>query len=207
MKLSTTEHWHELANRHAGRPAVVVGKGPSLDQWLQHGCPMPSGALLVGINHAGGAVACDYNVSVHDFPEFGQIPGTWATGMPQPPRSDFSVVHWRRPAFPAHWFLQTFRPEVLDWAREEIAEWRWLYVQDSSAQPAIHLAWYLGCSSLLMVGIDGGNRHAAAMQGQPGLLPPHHDYSAFLAHTFHAADRLFPRSWSRWGPPSPRPMP
>jgi hypothetical protein len=212
-----TEHFLHMhpfphfLNLHAGRPFVVIGKGPSLDAWLAAGCPQPDGALRIGVNHAGGAVACDYNVSVHDIvdkPEWRDIPGTWFTGLPQPPlnphpeRSGHEVrCLWREPH--AQWFLTTFREEVLTWPREKLALLPWLYVWSSSAQPAIHLAWFMGAASLMLVGMDGGTMQAQASQAVPGGQSPEQDYTRFREHTTKAADALFGPRWHHWQPAQP----
>lgn len=199
----------ELAHLHPGRPAVVIGKGPSLDAWLACGCPQPAGAVRIGVNHVGGAVACDYNVSVHDhvvLPDLAGIPGRWLTGLPQPamnPNTDWPQglkVQWRPP--PDLGFYMTFTDEVLGWSRERLALLPWLYVHSSSVQPAIHLAWYLGCASLMLVGIDGGRGQSQASQAVPGGKSAPQDYGRFQPHTTLACDRLFGNGWRHWMPPA-----
>ena len=75
--------------------------------------------------------------------------------------------------------LLTFRDEVLDWSRRRLALLPWLYVHDSSVQPAIHLAWYLGCTGLMLVGIDGGCGQSQATQAVPGGKSARQDYGRF----------------------------
>jgi hypothetical protein len=205
----------DLQNLHAGRPAVVIGKGPTLDRWLAAGCPQPEGAVRIGVNHVGGAVRCDYNVSVHDhvqLPELAAIPGCWLTGLPQPamnPNVQWEQglrVMWRDP--PDIGFYMTFREDVLDWSRDRLAVLPWLYVYSSSVQPAIHLAWYLGCESLMLVGIDGGTGQAEASKAVPGGESRPQDYGRFTAHTTLASDRLFGTRWRHWSAPlAPSSMP
>ena len=199
----------QLANLHAGRPGVVIGKGPSLDAWLAAGCPQPAGAVRIGVNHVGGAVACDYNVSVHDhvvLPDLAGIPGRWLTGLPQPAMNPNTAwpqglkVQWRPP--PDLGFYMTFSDEVLGWSRERLALLPWLYVHSSSVQTAIHLAWYLGCSSLMLVGIDGGRWQSQATQAVPGGKSAPQDYSRFQKHTTLVCDRLFGHRWRHWMPPA-----
>jgi len=199
----------QLANLHAGRPGVVIGKGPSLDAWLAAGCPQPAGAVRIGVNHVGGAVACDYNVSVHDhvvLPDLAGIPGRWLTGLPQPAMNPNTAwpqglkVQWRPP--PDLGFYMTFSDEVLGWSRERLALLPWLYVHSSSVQTAIHLAWYLGCSSLMLVGIDGGRGQSQATQAVPGGKSAPQDYSRFQKHTTLVCDRLFGHRWRHWMPPA-----
>ncbi len=196
-----TPHWHELNNLHAGgQMALIVGKGPSLDAWLAQGCPRPDCAhAVIGVNHAGAAFpfTADYHVSGHKFAEFGQIPGTWVVGInPQDSRRD---EHWDLPAYAAHWFLVTYGYRGRDYTREQIARTHRLFHQTSSAQLALHFAWYLGFEAVQFIGIDGGRAHAGSMQSVAGVTPPTADYDHLRRHTRDLADRLFPGRWWHWG--------
>lgn len=205
--------WHELNNRHTGgQMAVIVGKGPSLDAWLAAGCPRPDCPhAVIGVNHAGARFpfVADYHVSGHKFPEFAQIPGTWVVGVnSQDSRQD---QHWDLPDYAAHWFLVTYGGRCRDYTRAQIARTRRLFHQTSSAQLALHFAWYLGFESVQFIGIDGGSTHAQAMQGVPGVTAPNPDYDRLKQHTHALADRLFPGRWWHWNPdktpPAPVPVP
>lgn len=186
-----------LANAHAGQPAVVIGKGPTLDAWIAAGCPQPAGAVRIGVNHVGGAVACDYNVSVHsDQPEMDAIPGVWLRGIAHGWDLPFAKTKWQLPNG-GHWMLTgSGIPLLTD--RAVVADCRWFYCASSSAQPAIQLAWYLGCPELMLVGIDGGRQQAKAAVAVPGGQSPAQDYSRMTQGAHHVADTLFGTRWRRW---------
>ena len=192
--------WHELNNRHAGgQMALIVGKGPTLDAWLAAGCPRPDCPhVVIGVNHAGARFPfpADYHISGHKFAEFGDIPGAWAVGVnSQDSRRD---VHWDVPEYAAWWFLVTYGWKARSFTRDQIARTHRLFHQTSSAQLALHFAWYLGFDSVQLIGIDGGRAHAQAMADVPGVTAPTADYDLLRQHTHDLADHLFPRRWWHW---------
>jgi len=190
-------NFHDLQNLHAGRPAVVIGKGPSLDAWLAAGCPQPEGAVRIGVNHVGGAVPCDFNVSVHsDQPEMDPIPGVWLRGIAHGWNLMFKEVKWKLP-HGGHWMLTgSGIPLLTD--RAQVADCHWFWCETSSSQPAIQLAWYLGCDSLMLVGIDGGAAQAEAAKAVPGGTSKAQDYGRMLKDTWFIADALFGTRWRHW---------
>lgn len=208
MARSTHPLWHELNNCRSGQMALIVGKGPSLDAWLAAGCPRPDcPQAVIGVNHAGARLpfVADYHVSGHKFAEYGQIPGAWCVGVnSQDSRKD---EHWDVPDYAAWWFLVTYGFRALHYTRSQIAHTHRLFHRTSSAQLALHFAWYLGFESVQFIGVDGGRSHAQAMEGVPGVTPPTTDYDVLKQHTHELADHLFPGRWWHWNPASlPHPL-
>lgn len=198
----------DLCNLHAGRPAVVIGKGPSLDAWLAAGCPQPEGAVRIGVNQVA-AVVPDVPFSVSGDAQMDLdchlvLPTQWLRAVPYKTRTNAISYGTHLP--PA--VILFHDPEASHAAavcgrgsRQEVQRLGWLQGGLSSANPAVHLAWYLGCTSLLLVGIDGGPARATAMKNQndrPG--PP--SYDALRESVREQAQHLFPFQWRHWEPPA-----
>ena len=197
----TQQPWHALNNAYAGRPAVLIGKGPSLQTWLDAGSPIPDNAVLIGINHAAGSIPCDYAVTTHgEAPYLEHISTRWVVGLPLWPHTTKPEC-WQRPAWCPHWFLHVCGWHLLDQTRDQIADLHSLWNHTSSAHPGIHLAWYLGCSSLTLVGIDGGNGYAEAMHKLSPPPGPDAAYASMRKSTERACNHLFGNAWSHWGQP------
>lgn len=202
--------WHQLAASQAGRRALILAKGPSLDLWLAAGRPHEEGALVIAINEAA-CVGAQYGLSNHhNLPHAHEHPVQWVVSLPTG-KKDFTPPSWRLPPWASHWFLHVHGRELLAQTREQIAESRLLYNQSSSAQPAVHFAWYLGCTSLLFVGLDGGHTPAHSQTvaarcprmpppGAPAHRSPAEHYALMAAHTTTAAETLFSTAWSHWAP-------
>lgn len=157
---------------------------------------------VIGVNHAGAVLPEEarptYNVSGHKFDEFATIPGNWVCGVnSQDSRRD---EFWHIPDFVSWWFLITYGWEALSFTREEIAENRRLFHLTSSAQLAVHFAWYLGLSEVLLIGVDGGRQHAQAVRGVAGVTAPTTDYDMLKKHTHQVCEKLFPGKWGHWAP-------
>lgn len=192
--------WHQLPGTGAGQIALIVGKGPTLDDWLAAGCPRPDAPhAVIGVNHAGAVLpfAPDYNVSGHKFEEFGAIPGRWAIGInSQDSRRD---EYWHLPEWAAWWFLITYGYTARDFTREQIAHTHRLFHLTSSTQLALHFAWYLGFEAVQFIGVDGGRAHANSLACVPGVEPPQTDYDLLKRHTHELADHLYPGGkWWHW---------
>lgn len=195
--------WHSLCNLHTGRPAIVVGKGPSLGTWVQRGCPHPDGAVVIAINeaahviHAAGKTP-DYAVSNHRRDYYVDVPTQWVVSLPEPP-GDYQAPLWVKPNWAAHWFLHVHGRDLLNQTREDLADTRLLYNQSCSVQPAIHFAFYLGCASLVLVGVDGAGGYAPQAIEFCPFAPSEDDlYTAMAVDTQFAADTLFAGVWGRW---------
>ena len=55
--------------------------------------------------------------------------------------------------------------DVLALTRDELVDRRVLYTWCGSAGPAVHLAWLMGASKILLAGIDGTDGHAEQLTG------------------------------------------
>lgn len=197
----------QLANLHAGRPAVVIGKGPSLDAWLVAGCPQPAGAVRIGVNQVAALVPeVRYSVSGDcQMEHYTHLRTHWLRGVPYE-RPDGSVVT-ELPAGGGDWFdAETSlnpvkRADRLLQSREMLAATRRLFCETGSGNPAVHLAWYLGCDSLMLVGMDGGPARAQCLfpfPDRPG--PP--SYDKLKASIEAECDALFGMRWRHWMPPA-----
>lgn len=201
--------WEQLANSAQDRPAIILGKGPSLDLWLQSPSLPVSAAgvsesspIIIGINHAAQLTPCHFGVTTHpENVEYADIPTQWLVSLPYP--RTMADSHWIKPAYAAHWFLHTHGLQLLEQTREQIADLHSLWNQSCSAHPALHFAWYLGCTSVLFVGLDGTTTYAQAV-AQTKTKPVKGgglQYAGNRADTETGARILFGDRWSHWGPP------
>jgi hypothetical protein len=200
--------WHELQHAVWDTHAIIIGKGPSLDAWLAAGRPNPHDAVIIGINHATALHPCHFGVTTHPEHEaFGDIETLWCVSLPiGGPSAQLTPQSLRKPAWAAHWFLHTTasladRDLLLQQDRSQIADQHTLWCNSSSAHPAIHLAWYLGCDQITLVGLDGGHGYAQAVQQTTS--PPAHPkgYLGTRRDTDRACERLFGTRWQHWAQP------
>lgn len=206
--------WESLANSAAARPAIILGKGPSLDAWLAHGCPHPDNAVIIGINDVTATLPATlhvpWSVSTHRYEQWKDLPTQWVISIPATQSSPlvWNKEEWTAPAWAAHNFLHMIGLQVAaDLTREDLASTHILANHSSSAQPAIHFAWYLGCTSCTLVGIDGpgpqGQHYGPARHGAY-LKPPHpglQTYTGMKLDTERLCNILFDTRWSHWGTP------
>lgn len=196
--------WHEFANAAVGRQAVVIGKGPSLDSWIAAGEPSAPDALRIGVNHACAAVRCDFGVTNEHGP-LAMGPTCWFESLPRG-KKDYQAPSWERSPWATHWFLHVHGWTLLDQTREQVIESRQLFNMHSSINPAIHLAWLMGCTRLLLVGVDLDVNGTAAVVDRPDTWPDrpanyrYHDgwlekHGRILRRE---CDTLFPGAWSMY---------
>jgi len=196
-------NWQDLNNLHAGQDCILVGRGPTLDDWIARGCPRPQDSIVIGINAACLAVTCDYTVSADvDADSIADAPTKWVRGVPY---SIDGKDRWMLPEQAEDlWWLHTENTVVgrerrLGLTRDQIAKYRQLYCSTSSAHPAIHFAWYLGFERLMTVGIDGYGTRCKATEFAPGKPPPPEKVYADMRVTSEfLLSRLFPQRWVRW---------
>jgi hypothetical protein len=200
--------WHELNNSRAGSTAVIVGKGPSLDAWIQAGGPSQANIVTIGLNHAAAIGPCDYGITTHgDYPEFASIPTRWIIGLPLSNHNPRDRNRWRRKPWVTSWFVHTHEnnDDLLAQTRDEISESRALWGRNNSGNNAVHLAHYLGATQLLFVGCEGTPEYAEACASMPGIRPlqaaASYHYPNYRRTNEHAAERLFGTRWSHWGAP------
>lgn len=198
----------ELNNRHARRPAVIIGKGPILDAWLKAGCPQPEGAVRIGVNQVAAVVPeVVYSVSGDaqmDLPEHLALPTQWLRAVPYQKCAGGGLTYGEHlPEKVIRFHCQPAVPEFstacLNSTRDEVAALTWLHGAMSSADPAVHLAWYLGCTEVLLVGIDGGSVRAQVMEGQGDRSGPP-SYDKLRQCVREGAQRFFPGRWRHWEP-------
>jgi len=144
-------------NRHEGAKAYVLGKGPSLVKYK----PEP-GSIVIGVNDVGNTIPVHYSVTTDGFKPgvLGKAMIARLTALPH--RHGFNYDPKTEV-----WFLHCDDVNRDGGSarlnKRQVAATRRLYCCSSSAQPAVHLAWYLGCTSLHMCGIDGGSGYAPGM--------------------------------------------
>ena len=195
--------WQDLNNLYKGQDCIFVGRGPTLDDWLSHGCPRSPDSVVIGINSACLVTPCEFSVSADaDANLIADASTRWVRGIPYLIEGK---EQWTLPAQTSDlWWLHsentpTGRTRRLDQTRDEIAESRQLYCSTSSAHPAIHFAWYLGFERLMTVGIDGCVGRCKATEYAPGKPPPPEKVYAEMRKTSEfLLNRLFPQCWARW---------
>jgi len=173
----------DLMNKHAGQPVWVCGSGPSLDgidpaeitgprvylnrvafsmpwsnvgtYWLViddawgQGTPGPWTETLQQLK--GGALP---GVGVFRDPLLPARENGWYFAQGGP-----NIIHWTSPPT-----AQQPRHELLELDRQTLAERGWLYARAGTAAPAVHLAWLMGASRVVLAGIDGTDGYAGQVQ-------------------------------------------
>lgn len=187
------EMFKQLMDKHKGMTACVLGKGPSLVKYK----PIEN-EIVIGVNDVGNTIPVDYSITTDGFKPgvLGKARIARLTALPH--REGFSYDPETEVWFLHCDDLNRDGGSLKYYSKGKVAHSRWLYTCSSSAQPAVHLAWYLGCWKLRMFGIDGGSGYA------PGMIE-HEDkdyknperFTAFLKDTIAVADYYFRNCWTR----------
>lgn len=165
----------DLKNKHAGESVIICGTGPSLDKLEDS---MLEGKPRIFLNRAAFALPAEVGKSywlVVDDAWGMKVPGPWAdhlkriqdgsaktigvfrdplmaeSGFKPSPEGE-NIVHFTDP--------MNRREQVLELSREELASTGQLYQYSGTGATAIHLAWYMGASSVTLCGLDGGDGFA-----------------------------------------------
>jgi hypothetical protein len=190
------KRWEDHYLSRRGETAVIVGRGPSLDDWIDSGSPN-EGHFKIGINHTGIITKCEYNISRHYFEAYEKAVGEWF--MPfiheWEYAPSYTKCHFVRPIFHHHWFIPVapsfFRP-----TREDMRDLKTFYTDGGSANCAVELAYYLGASRVILIGIDGGCGYAKSTEGIGGNLSE--EYDKLKAQTIMACERRFGSNYVFW---------
>jgi hypothetical protein len=204
-------HWHELNNIYADKTVAILGRGPTLDDWLSS-TNKPHVDAVIGINSVCLETKCDFSVSCDADADNLIGPNThWVRGLPYV-RNKTHEETWSLPEGARDlWFIHSeqgksaLREKRLLQSRDEIAVSRKLYCASSSAHPAVHFAHYLGFKSVIIAGIDGYGGRAKCTHAHPGKTPPPDDlYAAMRLITEQLLNRLFQGQWVRFQRLPPR---
>jgi hypothetical protein len=168
-----------LMDRHKGETCWIVGTGPSLDAID----PADITGPRIYLNRAAFALPAERYVTywlVADDAWGQQIEGPWSehlrnvirgdadtillarnpllvpSGAHTKPHDGPHIVHWKSQHAP--------RAALRCMTRTEIAECGELYSHCGTAAPAIHAAWFMGCTRIILTGIDGTDGHAACLE-------------------------------------------
>lgn len=174
------------------KTAVVIGKGPSVDKWQEAGSKLPENAVIVGINDIGNHIPCDYVVTAKPsllkplkspYVLFTTDDGDWA---------EYEKHGW-------NYFPHTVDPKRtrkrLNVTKAQLAKSGEFYAASSSAQIAIHFAWLLGVSNIMLIGIDGKGGYSKLIEDKPWGIEK---YSMMRKDTEATLNILFGNKWKDW---------
>ena len=185
-----TRRLAELENKHAGKECWVVGRGPSLDNidpqsitgpriymnrtafvlpasadetywmvndntWLMGDGGMWNEYLEMVRNGCGVIGVFRNPMYVWKLGADGSFKMNW---VETPAPAGDNIIYWDG--------SKPINPDALYYMREEVTQRNMLYSQRGSLCIAVHLAWYMGCEVIHMVGIDGTVGHAEIMKPQ-----------------------------------------
>lgn len=170
--------FRELKNRHAGETILVAGTGPSLDRLVDAAITGPR----IYLNRSAFVLPASAGKTywlVADDAWGKKVPGPWfahlravqdgsaktvlcvrspllgAGGFPPAPIGP-NIFHWKSEA--------ANRDRLLSLSRDEIADLGELWMFSGTGGTAVHLAWYLGASKLVLAGLDGADGYAKRLR-------------------------------------------
>jgi len=167
----------DLKNRHIGETVTMFGTGPSLDALDLDAITGPRILLhraAFVVPHAEGET---YWLVLDDCWGM-KTPGPWAAmlqavkdgsaGMTLVVKNPLGAIKRPVPApegpnivrFDGH---RPHQEAALHFTREQLADSGMLYTWSGSAGPAVHLAWFMGAKDVVLVGCDGEQGHAGAL--------------------------------------------
>ena len=153
-------------NLHVGKTAVILGKGPSLDNWLSGGAILPPNNITISVNTTTLVYNCDYCVTRHNWGHDFKAPGKWFMPLVdgwELNNAPYKTVNWKQTPGGALWYIPYYhncsRPMP---TREFIRDYRLLPTPSGSCINAILIAYYMGVDNILFIGIDGGSLYSDA---------------------------------------------
>jgi hypothetical protein len=178
---------HDFIDRHQGESAYVIGKGPTLDLFLEK----PEGSLLICVNEAALVVRDPTYFFAHDGVHIANVADPLrhiaAAGDPNglghmrrsyPPgcvaivreeHKDLAIAEGI-PAGSVYTYRKAQEKKaLLGLNAQELAASGELYGESCTTQSALHFAKLCGCREVVMVGIDGGFEYAKCLGGM-GLV-------------------------------------
>ena len=166
-----------LLNRHKGETVWICGTGPSLDDVEDSEITGPR----IYLNRAAFGLptkdGCSYWLVADDAWGKG-IPGPWAKTL-RGVLGNYSDLYgvFRNPLFGVdntnvppprgdRCYLWHGKGDtgLLGKTREQVAMFNTLYMFAGTASPAIHLAWLMGASKIIIAGCDGSDGYASRLQ-------------------------------------------
>jgi len=198
--------WASLNFRYPHFPGIVLGRGPSLDRWIEQNPEPPEGHILIGVNNVCSVVPCQFSVSCDtDANYWSDYPTQWVRGIPY-----LDYANRKTSMLPDEvgdcWFNHgtntiESREASLMQSRSEIAKSRNLFIATSSAHPAIHLSAYIGLERITLVGMDGcGGRAKCTDDGTSRTPPSDKDYQGMKEITERICNTLYRDNWCHWHP-------
>jgi len=180
----------ELENAHAGRKAWILGKGPTVENYK----PEP-GSVVIGVNDVGDLHECHYIVTTDGYKAISQAKAVRLIGVPYQVEGGVSFHVREGDLYFLH--LDDLNGEMAAsrLIRPFIKASRWLYCCSSSIQPAIHLAWYLGCTEVELAGVGMGGGYAKGLPTR--TMNTESWYGILWYGTKRILDVLYPDKWTR----------